>query len=298
MNNYHKSVLLQETVDLLNIKPDKKYIDGTLGGGGHTTKILELGGIVLGLDMDQDALDYVEEKFKIQNSKFKVGEALVLVRGNFKDIDKIAGDNGFEIVSGILFDLGVSSHHFDEATRGFSVQKMGPLDMRMDRNLSVKAEDLVNGLTKGELQELFYRLGEERFAKAIADAIVNARKIKPIHTTLELVEIVRRSIGRYSQDSNPAIQIFQALRIAVNDELNSIREGLPKAVNLLEKDGRLAVISFHSLEDRIIKNSFLEFEQKGLGRIITKKPIVPGLEEIAANNRSRSAKLRVFQREG
>ena len=170
--------------------------------------------------------------------------------------------------------------------------------MRMDRNLSVKAEDLVNGLTKGELQELFYRLGEERFAKAIADAIVNARKIKPIHTTLELVEIVRRSIGRYSQDSNPAIQIFQALRIAVNDELNSIREGLPKAVNLLEKDGRLAVISFHSLEDRIIKNSFLEFEQKGLGRIITKKPIVPGLEEIAANNRSRSAKLRVFQREG
>jgi 16S rRNA (cytosine1402-N4)-methyltransferase len=173
---------------------------------------------------------------------------------------------------------------------------MGPLDMRMDRNLSVKAEDLVNGLTKGELYELFTKFGEERFARAISETIISTRKIKPIKTTLELVEIVKRSVGRYSHDINPATRVFQALRIAVNDELNNLREVLPKALSLLEKEGRLAIISFHSLEDRIVKNYFLESEQKGLGRVITKKPIVSSEDEIEANNRSRSAKLRVFEK--
>lgn len=293
MSEYHVSVLLSETIDLLNIKAGEKYIDGTLGGGGHTSEILARGGEVLGIDMDEDAIGHVEKNLKSQILNRK----LVLKQGNFKDIDKIATEVGFEKVAGILFDLGVSSHHFDEDDRGFSVQKMGPLDMRMDRNLSVKAEDLVNGLTKGELHELFSRLGEERFAKAITEGIVSARKVKHIDTTLELVEIVRKSIGRYSSpEINPATRIFQALRIAVNDELNSIREVLPKAFELLEGNGRLAIISFHSLEDRIVKNAFKEFEAKGLGTIITKKPIVPSFEEIEANNRSRSAKLRVFEK--
>jgi 16S rRNA (cytosine1402-N4)-methyltransferase len=292
MNNYHKSVLLQEAIDLLNIEPEKKYIDGTLGGGGHTGAILDKGGEVLGIDFDDDALDFVKENLKFQISNLK----LKLAGGNFKDIDKIAKEQGFEKVSGIVFDLGVSSHHFDAEDRGFSIQKTGPLDMRMDRNLGVKASDLVNGLTKGELYELFNKFGEERFARTICESIISARKIKPIQTTTELADIIRRAVPGYKSDINPATRVFQALRIAVNDELNNIRESLPKAIELLESHGRLAVISFHSLEDRIIKNAFKEFEAKGLGKIVTKKPIVPTEEEIEANNRSRSAKLRVFEK--
>jgi 16S rRNA (cytosine1402-N4)-methyltransferase len=289
MNNYHTSVLLQQTIDLLNVQKGSVYIDGTLGGGGHSLEILKRGGRVLALDIDQDAIDYVQKTFGDQ-------KGLTLAKGNFKDIDRLAQANGVTTVAGIIFDLGVSSHHFDVAQRGFSVQKDGPLDMRMDLDLGVKAADLINILTKGELYELFTKFGEEHHAYAISSSIVRARQIKRIETTSELVNIVRRSVPRKAQTVNPATRVFQALRIVVNDELNNIKEALPKAVTLLQAEGRLAIISFHSLEDRIIKNTFKDFEEKDLGTIITHKPIVPHVEELAQNNRSRSAKLRVFEK--
>jgi len=296
MNTYHTSVLLKETIEQLQIKTGKRYIDGTIGGGGHTFEILKRGGRVLGLDVDQDALEFVQEKFKVQSTKFKIGENLILVKGNFSDIDTIAKEKGFATVAGVLLDLGVSSHHFDVPERGFSFQNNGPLDMRMDKDLQVNAGDLVNVLTKSELTELFTKLGEERFTRSIVAHIVEARKIKRIETTTELSEIVRKAVPFSKKGINPATQIFQALRIAVNDELNNLIEALPRVISLLESKGRVAIISFHSLEDRIVKRSFLEFEEKGLGTIITKKPIVPTDEEIERNNRSRSSKLRVFEK--
>jgi 16S rRNA (cytosine1402-N4)-methyltransferase len=292
MNNYHTSVLLQETIEALQVKPGKRYIDGTLGGGGHTGQILERGGEVLGLDFDDDALSFNKENLKEQIAK----EKLKVARGNFKDIDNLAKENGFLSVDGVLFDLGVSSHHFDTAERGFSVQKTGPLDMRMDQELGVKAGDLLNVLTKGELYELFTKFGEERFAYAISNSIVRARQIKRIETTIDLVGIINRVVPKGKESINPATRVFQALRIAVNDELNNITEALPKALGLLKANGRIVVISFHSLEDRIIKNTFKEWEEKEFGTIITKKPIVPSESEIEANNRSRSSKLRVFEK--
>lgn len=296
MDNYHVSVLLQQTIDLLEIQPGKKYIDGTLGGAGHTRQILEKGGIVLGIDHDQDALDYVKTDLAEKNKDVRIGENLFLAKGNFKDIDVIARKNGFEKVAGILLDLGISSHHVDTAGRGFSFQKEGPLDMRMDQDLTVKAADLVNVLTKNELNELFYKLGEERFARPITESIIRARQIKRIETTTELSDIVRKAVRSSKKGVNPATKVFQALRIAVNDELHTVSDALPKAVQLLSHGGRLAVISFHSLEDRIVKHAFVDFEKKGLGKMITKKPIIPTDEEIAINNRSRSSKLRVFEK--
>ena len=296
MKNYHISVLLEETINFLNVKPGKKYIDATIGGGGHTEGILERGGKVLGLDVDQESLEWIGERFKVQSSKFKVGEDLHLARGNFKDIGMIAREEGFGTVAGIIFDLGVSSHQLDTAERGFSFAKNGPLDMRMDQKLQIKASDLINILTKGELYELFTKLGEERFARSIANCIVRARRVSPIKTTAELSAIVSEAVPIKDGKINPATRVFQALRIAVNDELNSLRETLPEAVSLLEPGGRMCVISFHSLEDRIVKNAFKSFEEQELGRVITKKPVLPGASEVEANKRSRSAKLRVFEK--
>lgn len=294
MNTYHTSVLLHETIESLQIKKGAKYIDGTLGGGGHTFEILKKGGSVLGLDVDEDALEFVKQKVKLENAK--VIDNVVLVKGNFKDIDSIARAHGFAPVAGVLLDLGVSSHHFDAPERGFSFQHDAPLDMRMDQDLQVKAADLVNVLTRSELTELFTKFGEERFTRSIAAQIVEARKSKRIETTTELARIVRKAVPFSKKGINPATQVFQALRIAVNDELNNLIEALPRVISLVEKGGRVAVISFHSLEDRIVKRSFLEFEKKGLGTIVTKKPIVPTDEEIARNSRSRSSKLRVFEK--
>ncbi|MGH7204236.1 MAG: 16S rRNA (cytosine(1402)-N(4))-methyltransferase RsmH [Candidatus Levyibacteriota bacterium] len=296
MNSYHISVLLHQTIEALNIKTGKQYIDGTLGGAGHTFEMLKRGGIVLGIDQDQDALDYVEEKFADQSDKFSIGKELILAKGNFKDIDLIAKEHAFTNVAGILLDLGISSHHVDIAERGFSFQKEGPLDMRMDQDLQVQASDLVNVLTKGELYDLFTKLGEERFARSISASIISARKVKRIETTTELATIIRKSVPYSQKDVNPATRVFQALRIAINDELNSLIEALPKAITLLESGGRLSVISFHSLEDRIVKRAFLEFAEKGLGTILTKKPIIPTEEEREKNKRSRSSKLRVFEK--
>ena len=285
MKNFHQSVLLKKAVGGLRVEKNKKYIDATLGGGGHAKKILELGGEVLGIDVDEEALNYVKANFKSQISNLK----LRLVRGNFRDIDKIARSNNFDRVAGIIFDLGVSSHQIDKPERGFSFQNEGPLDMRMDQELGVRALDLIKILTKGELYEIFTKFGEESRAWEISDAIVRTRSMNPIETTGNLAKIVFKIAGQSKK-------VFQALRIAVNDELNSITEGLPKALRLLEPKGRLCVISFHSLEDRIIKRAFLEFEEKGFGKIITQKPIVPTEEEIAENKRARSAKLRIFEK--
>ncbi len=296
-NTYHTTVLLEETVDGLNVKEGKKYIDATLGGGGHSFEILKRGGRVLGLDADQDALDFVQEELRIKNQELRFEKKnLTLAKGNFKDIDKIATEFGFEKVFGIVFDLGVSSHQLDTVERGFSFQSTGPLDMRMDRDLSVKAADLVNILTKGELYELFNKLGEEHFAHAISESIVSSRRVSPIKTTSELVEIVRSAVPRLKHNINPATKVFQALRIAINDEFNNLKEALPKALELLDAHGRLAVIAFHSLEDRIIKNQFKEFAEMGQGVIITKKPISPSFAEIEGNRRSRSAKLRIIEK--
>lgn len=294
MDTYHTSVLLQETIEQFNVQPGKRYIDGTLGGAGHTSRILSAGGIVLGIDQDQDSLDYVEKEWRIENEEWR--KHLILAKGNFKDIDSIAKEHGFEKVAGILLDLGISSHHVDAAERGFSFLKEGPLDMRMDKDLQVTAGDLINVLTKGELYDLFTKLGEERFARPIVAGIVSARKVKRIETTTELSEIIRKAVPFAKKDVNPATRVFQALRIATNDELNSLIEALPKAIRLLAPGGRLAIISFHSLEDRIVKRAFLEYAEKGWGTIVTKKPIVPTEEEVERNSRSRSSKLRVFQK--
>lgn len=293
-DSYHISVLLKEAVDSLSVEPGKLYIDGTLGGGGHTAEILERGGKVLGIDFDEDALAY--NKLRIENGEVRNGKNVTLAKGNFRDIDAIAKENGIEKVAGIVLDIGVSSHHFDDVGRGFSFQHEAPLDMRMDQDLEVNAADLLNVLSKNELAELFLKLGEEWKAKPIAEAIVKARQVSSIKTTTDLVEVVKRVIPGGKPGINPATKVFQALRIAVNDELNNLRDVLPKAVDLLEPNGRLAVISFHSLEDRIVKNAFKQFAQEGKGTIVTKKPLVPSEEEIGRNKRARSAKLRVFEK--
>lgn len=290
MNTYHQSVLLSESIDLLQIKPKGKYLDATLGGGGHSERIIFHGGEVLAMDTDQDALDFASNKFKAQKS-------IKLVKGNFTEIEKTAHQNSFNNLDGIIFDLGVSSHQFDDPSRGFSYRYESLLDMRMDqKNQTVTAADLVNSLTQEELSKLFTRLGEEPFAKVIAKMIVQGRKVEKIITTEDLCAIIRSALRNKGNISESTTRVFQALRIAVNDELNSLRDSLPQALLLLKPGGRIAVIAFHSLEDRIVKNQFLVWEEQQKGKIITKKPIVPEAEEIAKNYRSRSAKLRVFEK--
>lgn len=293
MKNFHIPVLLQEAIDYLNIRSDKKYIDATLGGGGHTYQILERGGKVLGIDWDPEAIEYVGKQLKAQSSKLKSN--LTLVRGNFKDLKKIALTNNFRQVNGIIFDLGISAHQLLAPERGFSFLADAPLDMRMDPQLQVTAADLINGLTKGELYELFSKLGEEHDAWAVVQAVVRARTIKPIKTCRELGDLVAQVKGgrRFKKRIHPATQVFQALRMAVNGELENLRLALPQAVELLEKGGRLVVISFHSLEDRIVKD-FLKTEARLA--VLTKHPLRPTEEEKIKNPRSGSAKMRVAQR--
>lgn len=297
MNKFHIPVLLQEAIEFLQVKKNEKYIDATLGGGGHTKEILTRGGIVLGIDVDQDALDYVEKNFKFQILNFK----LILAKGNFRDIEKIAHLHNFGEVSGILFDLGISSHQIDTPERGFSFLKEGPLDMRMDKDLGVTAETLVNVLTKGELYDLFNKIGQEHRAFAISNSIVKSRGVKAIKTTGDLAKLIEKTYGikgdaSYFTKNAVNKRVFQALRIAVNTELENLEAALPKAVYLLKKRGRIVVISFHSLEDRIVKRAFLDFEKKKLGRVITAKPVLPAKKELEKNPRAKSAKLRVFEK--
>lgn len=291
MSDYHKSVLLQEAIDALQIEKGKKYIDATLGAGGHTREIIEKGGIVLGIDQDSDALSYVRENLKSHVSN----RTLQIAEGNFGNIAQIAQENGFENVSGVLFDIGVSSHQLDTNTRGFSFLTDGPLDMRMDTSKEVRASDLVNGLHKGELADLFTKYGEEPFAKRAAEAIVKARQDKQIQTTKELADIIAKNVPKIGK-IHPATKVFQALRIAVNDELHVLEEGLMQALGLLHTNGRLVVITFQSLEDRIVKRAFEGYELRNVGKILTKKPIIPNDTEVEGNKRARSAKMRVFEK--
>lgn len=286
MNQYHKSVLEKEALDWLRVKPGKLYIDATAGGGGHTSQIIKSGGKVLALDQDIEAIEYLKTK-KLEN--------LTLVNGNFSHIYKIASDNGFIKVAGILFDLGVSSHQLENPGRGFSFQKEGPLDMRMDPRLNITAFDLVNNFDKRRLNEIFRSFGQEKFSLAIADAIVSARQIEPINSTSKLSKIVHEVYRKKGIKTklDPATKVFQALRIVVNSELLNLKETLPQTIELLETGGRLVVISFHSLEDAIVKRFF---KQTISLKVLTKKPVGPSSFEIANNPRSRSAKLRVAEK--
>ena len=294
-NSFHKSVMLSEAIGFLQVKRGKKYIDATLGGGGHTQEILKRGGEVLGIDQDDDALNYIKNKIKSPD--------LRLIKGNFRNIDKLAISQRFERVAGVLYDLGISSFQIEKDSRGFSFQKEAELDMRMDPEnpAPVKASDILNLASERQLYEIFTEFGEERNSRAISNAVVGARKIKAIKTTGDLLKIIEDVYGIKGEVSaktkaDIAKRVFQALRIAVNDELGSLEESLPKALELLEKEGRIVVISFQSLEDRIVKQTFLEFKNKDLGEIITKKPVLPSVSEISDNRRSRSAKMRVFEK--
>jgi len=291
--SYHKSVLLQETIAFLNPKKGDLIIDATVGGGGHSKEFLKRGARVLGIDRDADAIEYL----KRENLT-----GLIVKRGNFAHIAEIAKSQGFEKAKGILFDLGVSQHQLEEAKRGFSFQKEGPLDMRMDTDLPIRAYDIVNHFEERRLNEILKTYGQEKFSRAISKAICSARQIKPIETTTQLAEIVKsaaiRGVGARHKKSwgnkiHEATRTFQAIRIVINSELLNLQEGLPQTVEILESGGRLAIISFHSLEDGIVKR-FLKQEKRL--RVLTQKPIGPTEEEIEQNPRARSAKLRVAEK--
>lgn len=305
MVGYHRPVLLREVLDALKIIEGSWYIDATLGDGGHSLEILKQGGNIVGIDVDPEALERATKRFDkegIDKNKWK------LILGNFRNLkDLIArnisqSDLGSGKFKGILFDLGFSTLQVEDPERGFSFSSSGPLDMRMDPSLTVSAADLIKVLNKGELNELFSKLGEERLAKRFAEALVSAREIKGesekgkgICDTKELAAVIEKAASGKKGKIHPASRVFQALRIAVNDELNALREALPQALEVLDYDSRITVISFHSLEDRIVKNIFKQWEESGLGDILNKKPILPNEDEMRLNPRSRSAKLRVFE---
>lgn len=292
MSNFsHIPVLLDEAIDALMVAPNKKYIDATLGGAGHTALILEKGGIVLGIDKDTDALESVKEKF---GKEIDAGR-LKTVHGSFSNIKKIAEENGFEKVSGILFDVGVSSYQLDNSGRGFSIRHDEKLDMRMDSSASLTAYDVVNSYPVEKLIEIFYRYGEEHNAKEIAQVIGEKRRKEKITTTKELAQIAE-GISHRSEAIHPATRIFQAIRIEVNGELEELKRGLTDGLELLETKGRLVAISFHSLEDRVVKQSFETFVRGGIGIVVNKKPIIANFNEVKKNKRSRSAKMRVFEK--
>lgn len=283
-DNYHISVLLKEVLESLDIEQNKLYLDCTLGDGGYSLGIIDQGGKVIALDQDQDAIERTENRFfekGISQDSFKI------VRGNFKDLGQLIKTK----VSGIVYDLGVSSYQLDNGQRGFSFRFDAPLDMRMDQRGEVRALDLINGLNKGELEKLFLIYGEVKNRKVI-DAILKRRERGQIQTTTELAEIITKVAGM-GKGIHPATLYFQAIRIAVNDEINSLKDSLPQALELLESQGRLVVVSFHSLEDRVVKEAFKEFETEGKG--VASTELVTATEaEIRSNPRARSAKLRTF----
>lgn len=291
INFSHTPVLLKEAVDSLMVVPNGKYIDATLGGGGHSKEIIKRGGIVLGIDQDEDAIGFVSKNL---SKEIKEGK-LKLFKGNFKDIAKISQVNDFNLVNGILFDLGVSSYHLDSAKRGFSIKNDEELDMRMDKQGELTAYKVVNSYPQVDLRRIFLTYGEEHNASKIASEIVELRKKSPIRTTRELARIAE-GVSHKSESIHPATRIFQAIRIEVNDELNAIKYGLTDAIELLKPEARLSVISFHSLEDRIVKHAFIKASREGLGSLIYKKPLTATFEENVKNRRSRSAKLRTFEK--
>ncbi|MBN1807455.1 MAG: 16S rRNA (cytosine(1402)-N(4))-methyltransferase RsmH [Planctomycetes bacterium] len=292
----HTPVLINEVISLLSPRPGAVYIDGTLGAGGHSRAILEASapdGIVLGFDWDDRAVDVAAEKLA------PFGERVRLIRRSYAEMDSVVDEMGFSGgVDGILLDLGLSSMQLSDPGRGFSFKTGGLLDMRMSRSLSVSAAELVNRLPEKELADLIYRFGDERRSRAIARAIVNARARGPVETAEKLADIVLRSGRRRGRwQIHPATRTFQALRIAVNDELSNLEKGLAAGRSLLAPGGVLAVISFHSLEDRIVKRAFREWSA-GDGDFVrlVKKPITPSDDEVFRNPRARSARLRAVKR--
>ena len=304
----HIPVLLLEAVDALAVKPGGRYVDGTLGRAGHTQEILARGGSVLGIDRDDQALREVEELKSRGDEKWS---RLTLARGNHGDLKEIACEKGWTEVDGILLDLGVSSPQLDEAGRGFSFLRDGPLDMRMDRSRGVTAADLVNNESAERLEEIFREWGEEPQSRRIARAIVAERKEHSFTTTMELADYLERILGRRGAH-HPATRVFQALRMEVNDEMGELERALEGGFRLLRKGGRFAVITFESLTDRVVKRTFaahvgrmVSLQQGGerwegdlpRAKAISRKAIVAGAEETALNPRSRSAKLRVIEME-
>ena len=306
----HKSVLLYETVDSLNIKPDGIYVDGTLGGGGHAYEVLKrLGpkGRLIGIDQDADAIQAASGRLK------EYGEKATIVRSNYRNIKEVLSSLGIGKVDGIYLDLGVSSYQLDTAERGFTYRENAPLDMRMDQRNEKTAADIVNEYSEMELYRIIRDYGEDRFAKNIAKHIVKARQEKRIETTDELVEIIKAAIPARvrAEGGHPAKRTFQAIRIECNHELDVLEQSIDTMIELLNPGGRLSIITFHSLEDRIVKSRFRLNEnpcicphdfpvcvcgRKSKGKVVSRKPILPSEEELEMNPRSKSAKLRVFER--
>ena len=305
----HKSVLLYETVDSLNIRPDGIYVDGTLGGGGHAFEVLKrLGpeGRLIGIDQDADAIAAAGERLK------EFGDRVTIVRSNYRNIREVLSELGIEKVDGIYLDLGVSSYQLDTAERGFTYRENAPLDMRMDQRNEKTAADIVNDYSEMELYRIIRDYGEDRFAKNIAKHIVKARAVQRIETTDQLVEIIKAAIPAKirAEGGHPAKRTFQAIRIELNHELEVLNDSIDTMIDLLKPGGRLSIITFHSLEDRIVKTRFRTNEnpcicppdfpvcvcgKKSKGQVITRKPIVPTDDELEENKRSKSSKLRVFE---
>lgn len=305
----HRPVLLRECIDGLAIRPDGIYVDGTLGRGGHSEEIVKrlTSGRLIAIDQDSQAIDEAGKRL------MPYGDRVMLVKGNFRELGRILDALEIESVDGMLFDLGVSSPQLDEAARGFSYKNDAPLDMRMDRSASFTAGELVNTWSEAELKRILWDYGEERFAGRIAGQIVKSREERPIETTSELVEIIKKALpaAALREKQHPAKRTFQAIRIAVNDELGAVEELMRQAPDRLTTGGRLCIISFHSLEDRIVKNGIAARENGctcpreapvctcGFVRTlksVTRKPITAGEEELSQNPRARSAKLRVAER--
>lgn len=310
MDFWHQPVMLAEVLTYLAPKEGQIIIDGTLGGAGHSSAILEkLGnsGLLIGIDQDREAIKFAEQRLSKISSRYRIFQS------NYRRFDECLAQLGIREVDGFLLDLGVSSHQLDEGERGFSYRQDAPLDMRMDQTRGLTAEELVNSWTEEKLAKIIWDYGEERWARRIAQFIVEARKQAPIRTTGELVDIIKRAIpkGARQEGPHPAKRTFQAIRIAVNDELGALAETLDKLTDYLKPKGRVAIISFHSLEDRIVKQAFHK-QSKGCTcppdfpvcqcgqvpklKILTRKPLLPSQEEVDNNPRARSAKLRVAEK--
>ncbi|MCI8582517.1 MAG: 16S rRNA (cytosine(1402)-N(4))-methyltransferase RsmH [Dorea sp.] len=306
----HKSVLLKETIDGLNVKPDGIYVDGTLGGGGHSYEVcVRLGekGSIIGIDQDEAAIAAAGVRLK------DFGEKVTIVRSNYCNVKSVLHELGIDRVDGIMLDLGVSSYQLDTAERGFSYREDAPLDMRMDRRQVMTARDIVNDYSEMALYCVIRDYGEDKFAKNIAKHIVRERSRRSIETTGELTEIIRGAIPMKYQKKggHPAKRTFQAIRIELNRELEVLKNSLDDMIEILNSGGRLCIITFHSLEDRIVKSTFRKNENPctcpsdfpvcvcgkvSKGRVITRKPVLPGEAEISGNSRAKSAKLRIFER--
>ncbi len=296
MSNLHIPVMLDEIIDYLNLSPGKTIVDATIGTGGHSKSIIEKimpGGRLIGIDRDQESLAIAKERLS------KYGNTCQFIYGNFCDIDNILERLKIKRIGGILFDLGLSSFQLEDANRGFSFQQEGPLDMRLDRDSYISAYDLVNNLNEEEISSLLWNFGQERWHNRIAHLLVEERERQPIATTVQLANIVMRAMPkryRYRHYRiHPATRTFLGMRIAVNRELETLETAINKTIEFLNKQGRICVISFHSLEDRIVKLSFRKAAQEGKIKIITPKPLTTTITEIETNPSSRSAKLRVAQ---